>query len=706
MKARFPNQQAWTLVALWAAGAVGHARAQSWPEVPQVDFASLSPAHFADHELEVPYHLWHFARVANAVVETGPDRGFLALKVNREPVDNLPTNARVMENQLALAYFYTANRSWNPYFGHPAVRVRLEAMLARWARIQNQPGTIDGDFDGLWTEYGASNWSLAPTSFGVMHAAEAINLVRVSGLPFDGTVLDQAALALRRGLLAIFTRPDMRQHAREWSNQFSGAYHAALLQLEVRPDAELESALRRAIADAAAQDQSPAGFFYEQGGPDFGYTQVHENNLRIALPRLGARPELLGIIAEEDIAWNEWLAATLVLQPGSNPRLFLTPAGLNTRTSHAFQTPRSRPLAQWAEPSRSFAFTVDEHAAAVAARRNQLQGEFGRWGALAVPSAYSYIPGFAFDAVRPLNTWHPTPAQRDVADASLPSRSDSPRTLQFHDPWPVTVTSLRRAGYYAVATSGRIRTPRQVYGLGLLWHPRFGVALQSVADAPASATWSYGTRRSGISGGATYETGDLAATHAVAGTTVVPRDGAHPLPPGDFHLTYPLETVGQRAGTKTLRFAATRIEVEISHSGVFTELLPLAMASEASLVTGSSFVEWKRPDGSSFSIALLTPGSSLAVGAPVAFATSMVRRAVTISASGNLTYRLSFDPADAVDSVATSPTPDSPPAATSRSDGGGGGAASMPGLILLVWLLVFRAALGRFVRVAPPRAKP
>ncbi|RXK55885.1 hypothetical protein ESB00_08380 [Oleiharenicola lentus] len=201
-------------VLLALAGAMRLA-AQSWPAVPPVDYSTLSLAQFADHELEVPYHLRHFAQVVNAVVESGPNRGFLNLQVYREPVDNQPHNARIMENQLALAYFYAADRPWNPYCGHAAVRVRLEAMLDRWARIQNQPGSADGDFDGLFSEYSPTNWSLAPTSFGVMHAAEALHLLRTSGLPFDPIVAESARVALRRGLMAIFKCPEMRLHARE-----------------------------------------------------------------------------------------------------------------------------------------------------------------------------------------------------------------------------------------------------------------------------------------------------------------------------------------------------------------------------------------------------------------------------------------------------------------------------------------------------------
>ena len=149
--------------------------AAQWAAVPSANFSQIQPSQFADHELEVPYYLKHFAQVANAVVETPftdstgtyLPRGFLNIKVNREPADNKPYNARIMEMQMALAYFYTANRPWNPYYNHASVKARLEAMLQRWTEMQAPDGST---YAGLFAEYSTNNYSLAPTGFGVMAA--------------------------------------------------------------------------------------------------------------------------------------------------------------------------------------------------------------------------------------------------------------------------------------------------------------------------------------------------------------------------------------------------------------------------------------------------------------------------------------------------------------------------------------------------------
>lgn len=617
-----------------------------WATVPGVNFQNLQLSQFADHELEVPYYLKHFAQVANAVVEnpftdgTGTylPRGFLNLKVNREPLDNKPYNARIMEMQLVLAYFYTADRPWNPYRGNTAVRVRLEAMLQRWTGMQAPPSH---SFAGLFTEYSSTNWSLAPTGFGVRHAAEALDLIIDSGLPFDAATLENSRVSLRRALMAVFTRNDMRNAAKQYSNQFSGTYHAALIYLENWPDTELDNAFIKAMNDASTQDQSPAGYWYEQGGPDFGYSNVHDSNLRIALPRLRHRADLMPVAVSDDTEWNRWLAAHLVPQTGLATRTFLINAGILTRTTASVKLLSSRPYSEFVTPSRILSLNDTEYAAALVTRRGQVQSQFGNWGALAVPSSSSYIPAFVHDAVTPLNAWHPTAAQRDAAAAQLDCLRPGSTNRQFRDPRPTVFTLAKRPQYYAAVTTGNIRVTRQVYGLGLLWNPSFGVALQSVADTSLSNNKIYGTQRSGVSG--TYETANIPASITAGGTTVSPVNGVATLPQGHLSLSYPLAASGTTYGQKTITLGESRVDVSLTHTGSFTERLPLAHADDAILSNTGTKLTLTRPNGSTFVIEVSSPGGSISVSGTSALTNGIVRRPVTISASGSLSYSLTVN---------------------------------------------------------------
>ncbi len=632
--------------------------AQNWSPVPSANFTTIQLSQFADHELEVPYHLRHFAQVANSVIETTTTingvtypRGFLNLAVNREPADNRPYNARILEMQMALAYFYTADRPWNPYKGSVPVRQRLEAMLNLWTTMQAPEGST---YAGLFTEYSASNWSMAPTSFGVMAAAQAVDMILVSGQPFDETVLSNTKTAIRRALMALFTRTDMRNHAKAWSNQFNGAYHAALIYLERWPDAELQAAFVKAVTDSSAQDQSPAGFWYEQEGPDFGYSGVHDNNLRVAWPRLRGRvitntngANIVDLIVEDDNKWNEWLGANMVMQPGISTNTFFTSAGLNTRTSNAFQTPRSRPLAEFATNSRAFALTDGEFAASMTARRSSEQSRFGNYGTLSVPNAYSYIPTFVYDASRPsnsiLNGWHPTAAERDAAIAALPSRSTSISNRLFHNAAPnsgaFSLGAIKRGSYYATFASGNRRVPRQAYGLSMLWNSAFGLALQPVSGNSASVPWQWGTVR-GTNVSLAYETGNIPGTIKVGSNTVSPVAGVTDLAAGDYSVSYALASGGTTYGQKSVTLGGSNVNVVVTHTNVFTEYLPLAYASDATLNTNSaSRLVLQRPNGSSFLLQLNSP-ASIDAGNISTLTGGMVRRGVTIRATNTLSYTL------------------------------------------------------------------
>ena len=637
-------------------------QAQSWSSVPPANFSTIQLSQFADHELEIPYHLNHFAQVANSVVETTTTingvtypRGFLNIKVNREPADNLPHNARILEMQMALAYFYTANRPWNPYYNSTPVRQRLEAMMNLWVSMQ----APDGDpYAGLFTEYSTSNWSMAPTSFGAMAAAQALDLIVDSGLPFDATVLNNAKAALRKALMALFTRTDMRSHAKAWSNQFNGAYHATLIYLENwGPDSQLLETFAKAVVDSAAQDQSPAGFWYEQEGPDFGYSGVHDNNLRVAWPRLQAYTNVGGtnlaaIVIQDDVYWNDWLAANFVLQPGISTNTFFTSAGLNTRTSHAFQTPRSRPLSELATNSRAFSYTDTEFAASLTTKRSSELSRFGNYGALSVPNAYSYIPTFVYDAARPsnsiLNGWHPTAAQRDAELAKLPSRGTNISNRLFHNAAPssgaISLSAAKRTNYYATFASGNRRIPRQAYGLNLLWNSSFGLALQAVSGSSTSVPWQWGTVR-GTNVALAYETGNIPATMKAGTNTISPAPGFTNLPSGDLSISYALTSGGTNFGQKSVTLGPANITVVVTHSNipganVFTEYLPLAHASNATLTTNATRLVLQRPDGSSFLLQLNSSGAAIDAGVTSTLTGGMVRRGVTIKATNTLSYSL------------------------------------------------------------------
>jgi autotransporter-associated beta strand protein len=664
----------------------------AWAPVPVL---SNSPAksqflshelYFSDSSYEVPYYLKHFAQVANAVVETGFNRvetngtsptivtnyyppGFLDIRVNRDTRDNRPYNARIMEMQSALAYFYTADRPWNVYRGHAAVKIRLEEMLKRWVLMQNS--------DGLFAEYSAANWSLAPTGFGVMAAAQALDLLKDSGQPFDATVLENARLALRKALMALFTRSDMQNAASSYSNQYSGSYHAALIYLENWPDAELNTAFVAAVNAASATDQSPTGYFYEANGPDFDYSNVHERNLRIGLTRLRTRTnDLLPVIVTDENRWAAWLGANLVLQPNISTPTFLANAGINTRTSSAFQTPESRPLSEFAPLSRAFCYTGAEFTNAVRAKTDSLAST-PTYGTLTTNNNSSYIPMFVFEALGRTEAWHPTAAQRTEAVNSLPYLASERFNRVLHNGTSgklLTVAAARRPSYYGLFNTGEAKADQVKFGLGLLWNPVFGTALQALAGGiNNSLATSWGTSRTDMTrvyeqrgGGQT-----LGAVLRLNGSTFGMTNGTNNLADGILSATYNLFDGATNRGSKTVTFEEDRIRVDVTHANAFTERLPLIAPSSASRTTNATQLTLTHTNGSRLIMRLLSGGNFTVAGAATDNLPSALRRhAVTINATNSLSYEL-FVTSDAFQAGALgAPTAESYAPANSGADVG------------------------------------
>jgi hypothetical protein len=536
-----------------------------WPALPEVDLATLKPADFADDELDVPYMLRHFARVAGSVVEDGPDRGFLNIPVNRETKDNKPYNARIQEMNLALSYFYTTSRPWNPYHAHPALRTRLEAMLEFWIKRQH-PTT------GYFAEYSETNFSLAPTGFGVKAMSRTLERLSAPGAPpFDPDLLERTYAAQRKAIMALLTNNDSYKWGRDWSNQWSGVLRAATAYLRVKPDPEMEKALLAGARRASSEFQSPTGFLYEQAGPDFGYSGVHVQNVRDALPLLRDRKDLADIVLQEHRDYANWLSYNLVYQPRtpSTPADFFTNAGVNTRTSHSLQTPGIRPVSEFSELERAFASTTVELAAATAKRRADLERDWPKVRDLAVPSAYSYNPGNLMMPSSNWTEWAPTPDQRAAAIARFPYLASSSFTKLAFDPREnFAYLYVRRPAYYAILNSGRIRVPnRQVYGLGLLWSPTGGTFLQSVA----ATEWTWGTRLPNAE--RVLEHKSFNAPLRSGTTEVLAKPGWQDLgATADLLADYRIDDV-----KRTITFSPDTITVEITrdNGGAFVELLPL-----------------------------------------------------------------------------------------------------------------------------------
>ncbi|MGH9882852.1 MAG: hypothetical protein ACRD6N_15550, partial [Pyrinomonadaceae bacterium] len=456
-----------------------------WAEVPPADFSRLEPSDFDDGELDLPYYLAHFHRLANSVVAEGENRGFINLAVWRNQQDNRSYNARIMENILSLAFFYSTKRPWNQYYGSPAVRVRLEAALDFWCRMQNA--------DGRFSEYGPKQWNLAATAFATKFMGQTLTLLH-NGPPIDPGLLDRTVKADRRAIHFVLTDATFYKHGRDFTNQFTNVWAGALAFLKLYPDAALESLLHRRIQTDTRIFQSPAGYFYEARGPDWGYNLgTHHSNLWMAWHYAKGTP-LGNILIAEERKFVEWLAYNAVREPDGSG--FTLNRAIETRQRRPFldsnaitrgqEDQGQRLIASEVPLARAFSATQEQIKNYRKEQRAALEKNWAGGSELAV-GAFSAFSPYAF-LHRSHTRWFPTEAQRNAALKLLPyrdrrfihQRMDSRERLVF--------TFVRQPGYYAIFNSGPHLTNQQRYGLGLIWQPEMGAFLQSQTGT-SDAAW-------------------------------------------------------------------------------------------------------------------------------------------------------------------------------------------------------------------------
>ena len=126
--------------------------------------------------------------------------------------------------------------------------------------------------------------------------------------------------------MAVFTRPDLQEHGRVYTNQFSNAFAGALAYLDLHPDAELSAKLHEQVAVADREHQSPVGYFYEMGGPDWGYNlNTHHSNFIMAWNYTHGT-EFGKAFSEPMASWYEWFAYNAVPEPTGGRALTLNRA--------------------------------------------------------------------------------------------------------------------------------------------------------------------------------------------------------------------------------------------------------------------------------------------------------------------------------------------------------------------------------------------
>ena len=529
--------------------------------VPPVDLSDIDPQSFTDDELDLPFYLFHFHKLANAVRLEEPNRGFIDLSVWRRQKDNQPYNARIMENILSLAFFYANDRPWNPYYGSPQVRHRLEAALTFWCEIQSP--------EGKFSEYGPQKWNLAATAFATKFMGESLQWFE-KGPPIDQELLNRAKACDRKAMHHVLTDSAFYDFGTRYSNQYSNVWAGALAYLNLYPDDEIHQLLKHRIQQSMASFQSTAGYFYEANGPDWGYNLgTHHSNLHMAF-HYASDPEIREMFIEKNRKFSVWLSYNSV--PETKLDSFILNRGVECRQSHP-----SFPIYNWflnqgipltSEDTLSHAYTKDQAAVQleIEQAKTQMMKRWPEVDSLLVGEFFTYSP-YAF-LYRNHDRYYPTANERKQALEQWPINRP-PFVHQRNDARNETgYTFVNTPAYYLAFNSGKIVRSQQRFGLGLIT-TKLGDGIMQSQTRSIQASW--GTRFHPDS--LPIEARDLMPNFIMDQKEILIVPGNRDLKGEVLSIKYQIK----HNGTKKLTFFPSRIQVEISVPGSFSEHLPLLM---------------------------------------------------------------------------------------------------------------------------------
>jgi hypothetical protein len=615
-----------------ASAQAGSARTVSadYPAVAPLDPRRVEPRHFSAADLRLSqgeqpmsYYLVHLAELANSIEVEGVDAGWISRKSWRSASEFRNRDTRVMENVMSLAFFYSKKESWNVYYGDRALRRRLELALRHYLERMAPDGLMIARPHDLHI-----GLRLANSMFFTKFMGEALVLLE-EGPGIDRDLLEALYDAQRRAIKKVLTSDLATYQGRQFSNQYGNVFSGVYAYLSLRDDAEIRSLLEECIRNVVPLFQSPAGYLYENNSVDFGYTLLtHHSNVHGAWHHGEVTGMDLEWLREETQLWAEWLAYNTV--PSHDFSWFALNRAIESRQDRYGFEHAVAPFARDIPLMRAFVASEEEIVELDKQNRRKLLetwpkvDNFGQ-------SFWSFSP-YAF-LHRDHYEWFPSERQRAEARQELPYIASDRFTHQrVDDRRFLEVSFVRRPGYYAVFNVGESMSAVQTFGLGLLWHPEAGPALQAQTRMPEAA---WGTRLEGAR--TTVESESLEVRYFIDKKEVFTEVGNRDLQSGDFEVHFRLN----ERNDKILRFEEDRILVLVNPGGGFVEQIPLLVhpGESPEIVDGSVRVRRGnrtlviRPEGE---LSIRLKGTDREIGPDKVVV-------VEIEGARRLTYSLSFE---------------------------------------------------------------
>ena len=544
---------------------------------PLADVAALPPGApdrtlFAAAEQRLAPYLSVLAPLANGVEDQDLTRyGFMAGGFWRTPAE--PFNARVQENVFTLSWFHANDRAWNPYSGDLALLARLDAALGHYLDLQKP--------EGCWPEYSPGELSRPATGFALGFLT--VTLIELQRAAVLAETQARIVGALRRAADWFLdpANPAVWSNPIPFTNQVAGGLLGIAEAVPLLGDPTLADRLDERIEVLGRDGLSPAGYFYEEKGSDFGYS------LGVMTPDLAALYETTGSAAVKQLQerYYEWMQYNFVREPDGAG--WFCNVATSSRTSlyvlddvkdDGYKADVSALWTSSIPISAAFTTAVEDKAALRTA-----------WAASTQPVSPPPTGQVDPQVVR-LSTYperFPSRAAKDAVIATMPYLASDRFVELRSDPRGQQHLFVRRPQYYFGGFFGPRPTTRIQSGLSFLWHPVAGMMLYGSNNAVDSC---WGTHRSNQfttidSNGtlnARYFRGDPAQNDELTPDQLntAQQLGIRYSPP-DNRLT------------KDVEFRSDALRIKIAAAEHSTERLPLILRSDDRLtLLGSTETEW------------------------------------------------------------------------------------------------------------------
>ncbi|NJP96857.1 hypothetical protein HCN51_46805 [Nonomuraea sp. FMUSA5-5] len=464
------------------------------PEVAALDPGTIDLADFTGLEQQIAPYLGNLARLANSVNDdSATDYGFITCGCWR--TGQGPSDARVMENVLTLAYFYTADRPWNPYHRDPALRGRLEAALRFLLTTQND--------DGSFPQGSGDVHSRAATGFALELYAIMLDLLDADGT-LDPALVTELTTAMKAASRWFLEDEEVwGPRGAQFANQVAGGLVGISRLLPRFGDAALHTRFEQRLAEHERVSQSEAGF-YRDG------TVAHRYSIEVESEDLAgwADPATRPVIDRMQGRYLDWAQYNLLYDQALDGYFINTAIDSRHRGwNYADELPIG---------SNNLWGAVIPQARAYSATREeteQRRAAFAKAGwqtsvAPLIAPTWAYLDPAIVRDVALGEEYHPAAAERLAAIKTLRPYAGAPYTEHRAD----SVTGQRfvfakRPAYAVGLGFGKHVTTQygfwdnQRFGLNYLYDPKLGVLVQgqnapqigAPRTRPVNAELSWGT---------------------------------------------------------------------------------------------------------------------------------------------------------------------------------------------------------------------